>query len=81
MKGVICMAYSRWATKDELMSVLTQVNYDSVITKSGIPMMYDDHNLYIKNDEPHTMVIGATGSGKTKKSAEMNAAENALKTL
>ena len=60
------MAYSRWATEDELKSKLTQISYDSEIKKSGIPMMYDDNNLYIKDDETHTMVIGSTGSGKTQ---------------
>lgn len=60
------MAYSRWATDDELKSKLTQINYESDIKKSGIPLMYDDNNLYIKDDETHTMVIGSTGSGKTQ---------------
>jgi len=60
------MAHSRWATVEELKSKLTPVSYDSDIEKSGIPMMYDDNNLYIKDDELHTMVIGSTGSGKTQ---------------
>jgi type IV secretion system protein VirD4 len=60
------MAYSRWATVEELKSKLTPVSYDSEIKKSGIPMMYEDKNLYIKDDEEHTMVIGATGCGKTQ---------------
>ena len=68
------MAYSRWATVDELKSKLTPVSYDSEIKKSGIPMMYDDNNLYIKDDEAHTMVIGSTAvlqnSANTEGSAE-----------
>lgn len=60
------MAYSRWATVEELKSKLIPVSYDSEIKKSGIPMMYDDNYLYIKDDEAHTMVIGSTGSGKTQ---------------
>lgn len=60
------MAYSRWSTKEELFSRLTQISYDSEIKKSGIPIMYDDTHLYIKDDEAHTMVIGSTGSGKTQ---------------
>ena len=60
------MAYSRWATVEELKSKLTPVSYDSEIKKSGIPMMYDDNNLYIKDDDAHTLVIGSTGSGKTQ---------------
>ena len=60
------MAYSRWATVEELKSKLTPISYDSEIKKSGIPMMYDDNNLYVKDDETHTLVIGSTGSGKTQ---------------
>ena len=60
------MAYSRWATKEELFPRLTQISYDTEIKKSGIPMMYDDNHLYIKDDEAHTMVIGSAGSGKTQ---------------
>ena len=60
------MAYSNWATVEDFKSKLFPVSYDSDIKKSGIPMMYDDNFLYIKNDEPHTMVIGAQGSGKTQ---------------
>lgn len=60
------MAYSRWATVEELKSKLTQISYDSEIKKSGIPMMYDDNHLYIKDDEAHSIVIGSTNSGKTQ---------------
>ena len=60
------MAYSRWATVEELKSKLTPISYDFEIKKSGIPMMYDDNNLYVKDDETHTLVIGSTGSGKTQ---------------
>ena len=58
------MAYSRWATVEELKSKLTPISYDSEIKKSGIPMMYDDNNLYIKDDESHTLVIGTAESDK-----------------
>lgn len=60
------MAYSKWATVEEFKSRLKPISYDSEIKKSGIPMMYDDNNLYIKDDEAHTMIIGSTGSGKTQ---------------
>ena len=60
------MAYSRWATVDELMPRLTQISYETEVKKSGVPMMYDDSHLYIKDDVSHTLVIGSTGSGKTQ---------------
>ena len=62
------MAYSRWATVEELKAKLTPISYDTDIKKSGVPVMYDDKNLYIKDDESHTMIIGSTGSGKTQSS-------------
>ena len=58
--------YSKWTSIEDLLKKLTQVNYNTKIEKSGIPMMYDDNNLYIKDDETHTIVIGSTGSGKTQ---------------
>ncbi len=60
------MNYSRWTTEEELKSRLTKVNYESDIKKSGIPLTYDDKNLYIKDDNVHTLVVGSTGSGKTQ---------------
>ncbi len=60
------MAYSRWATVEELMPRLTQISYETEVKKSGVPMMYDDNHLYIKDDVSHTLVIGSTGSGKTQ---------------
>ena len=60
------MAYSRWATVDELKTRLTPINYDSQIKRSGVPMMYDEKNLYIKDDDSHTLVVGSTGCGKTQ---------------
>ena len=60
------MAYSRWATVEELKSRLVPISYDSDIKKSGVPMMYDNNNLYIDDDQAHTLVIGSVGSGKTQ---------------
>ena len=60
------MNYSRWATVSELKEKLTQIKSDSKIEKSGIPMLYEDDNLYIKDNESHSMIIGSTGSGKTQ---------------
>ena len=59
------MAYSRWTTSDELKNLLSPISYDSDIKKSGIPMMYDEKHLYIKDGVDNTLVIGSTGSGKS----------------
>lgn len=60
------MNYSRWATIEELKEKLNKITPISKIERSGIPMLMEGKNLYIKDDEAHTMVIGATGSGKTQ---------------
>lgn len=60
------MNYARWATNDELKKVLKRVDINSNIQTSGIPMGYDKDDIYIKDDNSHTLVIGAPGSGKTQ---------------
>ena len=60
------MNYSRWATDNEIKEITVPINKKSDIKKSGIELMHDKKNIYIKDDEAHTIVIGATGSGKTQ---------------
>ena len=45
------MAYSRWATVEELKSRLAPISYDSDIKKSGVPMImsYTFENSKLKN--------------------------------
>lgn len=57
------MAYARWSSEAEIKDALKK---EGEITKSGIPMFYDDENLYINDKEHHNLVIGITGSGKTQ---------------
>lgn len=56
----------RWLTQEELKNKLTKINKTTGIEKSGIPMTYDDENLYIDDKGIHSLVIGTTGSGKTQ---------------
>lgn len=60
------MNYARWSTKEELLKVLKEIDINSSIQKSGIPMGYDKNKIYIKDDNSHTLVVGAPGSGKTQ---------------
>ena len=61
--------YSRWAKEKE---IITSKNVDVInihdnITKSaGVPLLYKGERIYVDNGENHTLVIGATGSGKTQ---------------
>ena len=66
VKGGNTMNYARWSNKEELLKVLKEIDINSSIQKSGIPMGYDKNKIYIKDDNSHTIVIGAHGSGKTK---------------
>lgn len=60
------MYSSRWATVEELKRRLVKLSSEEEITKSGLPMMYDDDSVYVDTSENHVIVVGATGSGKTQ---------------
>lgn len=60
------MNYAKWMDLDEFKNNLTPVNKERKITKSGVPLTYDEKNLYIDTKGVHTLVIGSTGSGRTQ---------------
>ena len=60
------MCYARWSSEQELKKVTTPVSVHSKIEKSGLPMGYDQTNLFINTSESHSLIIGASGSGKTQ---------------
>ena len=61
--------YSRWAKASE---VKKDAGVEKIIIKeqeakaAGIPLINDGKNMWVDNGDYHTLVIGATGSGKTK---------------
>ena len=60
--------YSRWAKDKEIMNQIgvLEVPYNvSKINGGGVPLVYGKEAAYVDNGESHTLVIGATGSGKT----------------
>lgn len=60
--------YSRWAKEGEIKkaSKVERVPYiDKKSEFGGVPLVYDKEAAYVDNGESHTLVIGATGSGKT----------------
>lgn len=60
--------YSRWAKAYEIENAKDVEKIPFSEKKSehgGTPVIYDKENVYIDNSNMHTMVIGATGSGKT----------------
>lgn len=60
------MFYSNWEKENNLKKYLTKVNISGNIEKSGIPVIYDGYDCYITNNNAHSLVVGATGSGKTQ---------------
>ena len=61
--------YSRWAKDKEIESQrnVEVININDKKTNfAGTPLMYKKDNIWVDNGESHTLVIGATGSGKTQ---------------
>lgn len=62
------MSFARWETIKNMKKLvpLTAVDGTKEIKSSGLPMAYDDKNLYIDSRSVHSLIIGTTGSGKTQ---------------
>lgn len=61
--------YSRWAKDKEIMESknVEAINIkDKNSNAGGTPLLYKDDKIYVDNGENHTLVLGATGSGKTQ---------------
>ena len=61
--------YSRWAKASEIKK---DAGVEKIVIKeqeakaAGIPLINDGKNMWVDNGDYHNLVIGATGSGKTK---------------
>lgn len=61
--------YSRWAKDKEIQNDngVAEVEIKALKSKAaGIPLMIKKEKMWVDNGEYHTLVIGATGSGKTQ---------------
>lgn len=59
--------YSRWAKDKEIMEELAEVDPSSKNSdKAGIALISKKGKVWVDNGEYHSLVIGATGSGKTQ---------------
>lgn len=59
--------YSRWAKDKELQEELSRVEITQTNSKAaGVPIILNDKEMWVDNGEYHSLVIGATGSGKTQ---------------
>ena len=59
--------YSRWAKDKEIQEELTRVSITNPNCKqAGVPLILNDKEMWVDDSEYHSLVIGATGSGKTQ---------------
>lgn len=61
--------YSRWAKDNDIIKSekVVMVPYQDKVSKAGgVPLIYGKDGIYIDNSSYHTLVLGATGSGKTQ---------------
>ena len=59
--------YSRWAKEKEIKEELDRVEIKQEnSTSAGVPLILNDNEMWVDNSEYHSLVIGATGSGKTQ---------------
>ena len=59
--------YSRWAKEKEIKEELAKVEIQQKRSKTaGVPLILTKDEMWVDNSEYHSLVIGATGSGKTQ---------------
>ena len=59
--------YSRWAKDKEIKEELERVELSQSNSKAaGVPILLNEKEMWVDNGEYHSLVIGATGSGKTQ---------------
>ena len=59
--------YSRWAKDKEIKEELECVQIQAKNSKAaGVPIILNENEMWVDNGEYHSLVIGATGSGKTQ---------------
>lgn len=59
--------YSRWAKEKEIQEELERVDIHQRSSKAaGIPLILKENEMWVDNGEYHSLIIGATGSGKTE---------------
>lgn len=59
--------YSRWAKEKEIKEELECVKIQQRRSKTaGVPLVLNKDEMWVDNSEYHSLVIGATGSGKTQ---------------
>jgi len=59
--------YARWASEEEIISSLYKINLDGGSPQyGGIPLYADADSVYVDSTDTHSLIIGSTGSKKTR---------------
>jgi type IV secretion system protein VirD4 len=59
--------YSRWASETEIISSLHKIDLNNNSKCSGgIPLFSDSGSVYVEDKDSHSLIIGSTGSKKTR---------------
>ena len=61
---------SRWATKEEIIMSQGIEKIDPMkkhYNFAGLPFIVNKNEIYVDNSEAHSLIIGSTGSGKTRR--------------
>ena len=59
--------YSRWAKDKEMQKELKKIDPSSMDVKAaGVPIINNKSGVWVDDGEYHSLIIGATGSGKTE---------------
>lgn len=60
--------YSRWAKKREMKRVSKKIVIsDYNLKHAGVPIISDGTEVYVDDGESHSLIVGATASGKTRR--------------
>jgi len=57
---------SRWATKKEIKTAFKEWKIGSDLETGGVPVTHLDGKFYYDDSTDHSLIIGSTGSGKTR---------------
>lgn len=61
------IAGTRWASEDEVREKLSRVNlHADHYSACGLPLISDGHTAYVNNADSHSLILGSTGSKKSR---------------
>lgn len=60
------MSYARWCKDNEIKEILKKIDIKENIEKAGVPITGGGNKLFINDRDGHSLIVGATGSGKTQ---------------